>query len=374
VHTRRRQVMSSKVIHVALVTPPLDSSGGIGRLMSYVVATVPSSDYDIVLLDSRGHGRHPALSIFSLTWVLVSLVGMKAMRRVDLAHINMAERGSSVRKIAVGGVCRLLRIPFVLHLHASEFQAFFDPLPTPLKALVRCTFSNADLVLVLGQAWRDYLCDDVGLPRNRVSILLNAAPGPSGPAQLKAKVGDPLNLLFLGRLGIRKGVPELLTALSDHRLRNERWVATLAGDGDVNLYRKEAQRLDLADRLTFPGWVSMAETQELLRQSDVLVLPSHAEGLPMSVIEAFANSVPVVSTRVGALPDVIENGVNGLLIEPGNSGELLNALMTLLHDDNFRMTLAKNARRTWERHLDMATYTTTLTSNWRRLARSHGAK
>ena len=291
---------------VALITPPLDSSGGIGRLMSYVVATMPAEDVEIRLLDTRGRSRHPAASIFPLARAWLTLLALGLIRRVDVAHINLSSHGSSVRKPAMSWTCRLLRIPTVLHLHASEYPTFFEDLPRPAKSFLRSTFTSADVVVVLGQRWRDYVCRELGVAAERVTVLPNAAPGPDAVSAL-SREAKPLRILFLGRLGRRKGVPEILRALADARVRRESWTATLAGDGDVALYREEARALELGDRVTFSGWIDSDETRRLLAEGDLLVLPSLAEGLPMAVVEAFAYGVPVVSTSVGALPDILED-------------------------------------------------------------------
>jgi len=349
---------------VALITPPLDSSGGIGRLMSYVVTAMSADDITIRLLDPRGRSLRPILSVFPLARAWLELVRLVLTRRVDVAHINMSSHGSSIRKPVMLWTCRLFRVPVILHLHASEYPEFFDALPQLAKAFLRRTFSNADAVLVLGLRWQDYVCRELRVPAQKVTVLLNAAPGPDVIRAPQARGSDPLRMLFLGRLGKRKGVPEILQALADSRVRHESWIAVLAGDGDIALYRAEAERLGIDDRVTFSGWVDANDAQQLLIESDLLLLPSHAEGLPMSVIEAFAHGVPVVGTPVGAIPDILENGVNGLLVQSDDSVQLAEAILTLLHDEPQRLRLAENARRTWEERLDIASYVRELALFW----------
>ncbi len=353
---------------VALITPPLDSSGGIGRLMTYVVTSMSADDIVIRVLDPRGHSKRPILSVFALIRAWIELLLMALSGRVDIAHINVSSHGSSIRKPVMLWTCRLFRIPTILHLHASEYPEFFTPLPHIAKRFLRHTFSSADVVLVLGFAWRDYVCAELQVPAQKVRVLLNAAPGPMSREPLQPRGLHPLRILFLGRLGARKGVPDLLRALADPRFRGESWTVTLAGDGDVESYRTEADGLGIADRVTFSGWVDAGETRQMLIDSHLLVLPSHAEGLPMSLIEAFAHSVPVVTTPVGSIPDIVESYVNGLLVEPGNSAQLANAILTLMRDEPLRLKLAENARRTWEERLDIASYSRDLSRYWHLLS------
>jgi glycosyltransferase involved in cell wall biosynthesis len=362
----------SRATRVALITPPLDSSGGIGRLMSYVVSSIPADDIDIRVLDPRGPSQRPVLSIAPLMRAWLELVILGVAGRVDVAHINMSSGGSSLRKPVMLWTCRLFRVPVVLHLHASEYPEFFASMPRAAKALLRRTFSRADIVLVLGVRWQQYVCRELRVPAAKVSVLLNASPGPDLAPTLHPRNGDPLRVLFLGRLGKRKGVPEILQALADVRVRERAWTAVLAGDGDIAHYRLEARRLGLDDRVIFRAWLDAEEVSRLLADSHVLLLPSRAEGLPMAMVEAFAHAVPVVGTPVGAMPDVLEGGINGLIVRAGDSGQLADALLTLLDDEELRLRLARNARRTWEERLDIVAYTRSLAMCWRGVSAAAG--
>jgi glycosyltransferase involved in cell wall biosynthesis len=333
-------------------------------MMSYALAAMSAEEISVTLIDPRGQTSRPALSIFPLTRAWIELMFLGLAHRVDVAHINISSHGSSIRKPALLWTCRLLGIPVVLHLHASEYPEFFDSLPRFAKALLRRTFSSATRVLVLGATWKDYVCRELHVPEDKVTVLLNASPGPRSHTSSE-RGAESLRILFLGRLGARKGLPEILAALADHRVSSEPWAATLAGDGDVALYRREVDRLGLSDRVTLTGWVSSADAEQLLAESHLLLLPSHAEGLPMSIIEAFAHGVPVVSTPVGAIPDIVEPGRNGLLVDAGNGLQLADAILAILGDESLRLQLAQNARRTWEQRLDITSYVHELALHWR---------
>ena len=193
----------------------------------------------------------------------------------------------------------------MLHLHASSFPEFFTPLPRWAQRWVRRTFAQRCPGRRAGQDLAPATSQEVlGVPPDRVTVLPNATPGAAVETPARA-VGETLHLVFLGRLGERKGLPELLGALSDPRLRDGAWRATIAGDGDIEGYRRRAAELGIEDRVTFRGWIGTLEVGELLAQAHVLVLPSHAEGLPMSVLESFAAGVPVVCTPVGGLAEVV---------------------------------------------------------------------
>lgn len=350
-------------LRVVVVGPPVSASGGIGRVMSYTLSALAAQDLQPRVLDTRGLGSSPWSSLLPLLRSCGTLFRLGACGRVDVAHVNISSHGSALRKGVVVRVCRLARIPVVLHLHASSFPEFFSPLPGWAQRWVRKTFGLAARVVVLGQVWRTYVEDVLAVAPERVTVLPNATPGVAAAASARTP-GEQLHIVFLGRLGSRKGLNELLQALADTPLRDREWRATLAGDGDVDTYRARATKLGLDGRIVFPGWVSPEAVQGLLDDAHVLVLPSYAEGLPMSVLEAFAAGVPVVCTPVGGLPEVVVDGGNGLLVPPGDVKSLGNAILRLLEDESLRARLAAGGLDTWQRDHSIERYARRLTVEW----------
>jgi glycosyltransferase involved in cell wall biosynthesis len=353
----------ARPLRVALVGPPLDASGGIGRVMGYALSALPADDVRVEVLDTRGRSGNPLLSALPLMATCGTLLARAIRGRADLVHVNISSHGSAIRKAIVVRACRLYGLPVVLHLHASSFPEFFDPLPGWAQRWVRRTFAMATSVLVLSDGWRSYVCDVLTVPPERVAVLPNATPA-------ARRVGEPrssdtaLRVVFLGRLGPRKGVPELLAALADPRMGTRSWTATLAGDGDVTAYRAEAVGLGLEGRIDFPGWLGPEEVTALLGRAHVLVLPSHAEGLPMSVLESFSAGVPVVSTPAGGLAEVVRHEENGLLIAPGDVAGLVDALVRLHDDEPLRARLASAARDTWRRAHSIDQYAVRIAATW----------
>lgn len=359
----------SPPLRVVLVSPPLDASGGIGRLMSYVLALLEPQQIEVHHIDSRGRSSRPILSLGPLLRVCAALVVAKARRNVDVVHINMSYRGSTIRKSVVAWTCRNLRIPVVLHLHTCEYEEFYGRLPPSLQRAARATFLRADHVVVLGRVWESFVVDVLRVPRQRVTVLYNAAPGPVETGIRRSRsVRDGIRLLFVGQLGGRKGVPELLTALSRVENALGDWSLTMAGDGDIEGMKTLARELGILDRIAFKGWLDSRGVHDLLRSSDVLILPSYAEGLPMAIVEAFAYGVAVIASSVGAIPEIVVDRESGLLVSPGDVNALEQAIRDLCADDQLRESLALAGRGTWERQLEIKQYAERITEIWRATA------
>jgi glycosyltransferase involved in cell wall biosynthesis len=162
-----------------------------------------------------------------------------------------------------------------------------------------------------------------------------------------------LRILFLGNLMERKGVGDLLEALARKPLSGMNWRATFAGGGAIELYRRKADGLGLLPRVDFAGWVDQRRAAELLAASDVLVLPSYDEGLPLVILEALTAGVPVVCSPVGAIPEVLENGKSAVYVQPGDSQGLADALAELGRDAALRERLALEGRALYDREFSL---------------------
>jgi glycosyltransferase involved in cell wall biosynthesis len=144
--------------------------------------------------------------------------------------------------------------------------------------------------------------------------------------------------------------------LASPALRSRPWRATLAGGGPVDAFRALAATLGLAERVDFPGWIDQPAASALCGGADILVLPSHAEGLAMAVLEGLSHGLAVIATPVGAHGEVIEPEVSGLLVPPGDVGALAGALARVIDDDVLRDRLRAGARRRFLEKFDVRAY------------------
>ena len=351
---------------VIVVTPGgLEHGGGIGRQMGYFLKAnrLRRGNIRYRVVDSRGPS-HIAFAPFYLLAALGRLLVARFTQTSVVAHINVAGRGSTIRKVVIVLLSRAIGLPYVLHLHDYDYADDFKRRGRLAKSLIRRMFQRASCVVVLGRRDRDVVLRLLGPRDERVVTLNNAVPDP-GPGSLRAaRVDEPCHLLFLGRLSARKGVPDLLHALAKSSLRELKWRLTLAGDGPLEEYRKLAGDLGILDRLSFTGWLGEAEIGALCSEGDVLVLPSYAEGLAMSVLEGLAHGLAVIATPVGAHCEVIEPEISGILVPVGDETALAESLVRVISDAALRRRLADGARRRFLEKFEVGGYAA-------RLARIH---
>jgi glycosyltransferase involved in cell wall biosynthesis len=316
----------------------------------YLFAAFQSCDVEIRAVDSYGPGPFWQMP-FRFVASLISLSVACARRQVDVTHIHMAFGGSTLRKLVLLRVAGFFRIPTILHLHGSEFAVFCDRLSPRLRALMVATMGRAARIVVIGSFWRQFLVQDLGIDAQKVVVVPNGVPLPplARSAQAKTPPGEaldaPCRILYLGALGRRKGTSDLLQALASPRLRTLQWDVVVAGNGDVDSFRSQAVALGIGDRVTFPGWVGPEDAQGLLASADIFVLPSYNEGLPVAVLEAMAVGIPVVTTRVGAIPDLGIDGEAGFIVDPGSIDDLADRLALLVDDPALRSRFGSTGRR-----------------------------
>lgn len=330
---------------VALVMPGGFEFGGIGRVMLYVTqawSRLPAAPRWRVL-DARGSGSL-VLAPLHLATVLATVFFLRAVSRLDLLHFNVAGRGSTLRKIALAEFAGLIGLPYVVHLHDYDYARDLDARGPIGRRLAVRLFRRAERVLVLGARDEATVTGRLGVPAGRVERLPNGVPDP-GPPPARATRAGPVRLLFLGHLSARKGVPELLDALAGPELREKSWHLVLAGGGETERFAAHARSLGLAERVTLTGWLSHEHAYALGQEADILVLPSHAEGQAMALLEGMAHGLAIVTTPVGAHPETVQHEREALLVRPGDRDALRRALLRVIDDASLRAELGDAARR-----------------------------
>jgi glycosyltransferase involved in cell wall biosynthesis len=331
---------SEKIIYV--VSPSGAVGGGMGRVKDYILQSGGdrAGRYRfeaLVTRDERGVG-------FSMVLMLLAVLkiwGAALTGRLALVHVNFGDRGSALRKAVIVLAARLVGAKTVLHLHTGALAAVYARAGVVARYLMRLPFRAASSIIVLGKLWRDWLVEDLGIDGGKIDVVYNGVPIEPVARDFSVLSDAPRKVLFLGLLHEQKGVSDLLAALALLPAEMPGWQAVIAGNGDIGFYEARAQALGLASHVSFPGWVDQESVRAHLRTSDVLVLPSYNEALPLVILEALGAGTPVISTPAGALPEVLSDGETVLFVEAGDPAGLARALKTVLGDDALRQKLAE---------------------------------
>ena len=243
--------------------------------------------------------------------------------RADIAHIHTCSGLTFFLDGLLAWSARRQGCRVILHIHGGLFDQFLDSLNPLLRVTAQHIARRADLLIALSEDWRQRLTQR--LPHSRIAVVPNGVAEPLGTASRDPLA--PTTFVFLGLLSTLKGIPVLLDAVSRS---TGHWRVQLAGNegepGFAERLRADITARGLTDRMQLLGPVVGPAKDQLLLQADGFVLPSLAEGLPMSLLEAMAAQLPVVVTTVGAMPEVIKHRHDGLLVPPNDAAALASAL------------------------------------------------
>lgn len=334
---------SDTALSVTIVGPASGRSGGMAQYVSHQrrhladrvrvqVHDLPAiSPTDCIL---RLVGSYCVATLRSL-W---GAVRFARLRRTDVVHVHTAQSFEAVRSTFYVLYASLVwQSTVVLHVHGSTYDDFLSTDSRLLAFGQALLFAGSDSIIVLTEYWERQLATRV--PWGKLFVLPNAV---DSERFTPAPRTDPPELLFLAHLTERKGIDELVTAIE--RLAGEPVQVRihLAGIGP----KAEAVR-SLArnhENVTYHGYVSEPKKRRLHERSTVFVLPSRAEGMPITILEAMAGGSAIVSTTVGGIPDFV-GASNGILVPPGDPEGLADALMALLEDPDRTLQMAMANRR-----------------------------
>lgn len=257
---------------------------------------------------------------------------------VELAHIHVAARGSFWRKSLLARLAAVFGVPVIFHLHGSEMKLFYDRQPGWAQNIIGKVLTRADEVVVLSESWARFVAAIA--PGARVTVVPNYVE--MGP-ETQPRSG-PVEILFLGLIGPRKGTFDLLRAFAQARRTCPDIRLTIGGNGDTERAAQLIAELGLDDAVCMAGWVGAEGKRELLAKAAIYILPSYNEGLPMSVLEAMSCGLATITTRVGGLPEAITDGVDGVLTTPGDIEALSAAIVRLCLDEGQRRQIGAAAR------------------------------
>lgn len=296
-------------------------------------------------------------------WTVVAALRAHRQLRSLLAawHIELVHAHGSRGALYAGLATRRLRIPVVWHARIADRDPMLDPLLLALSARV----------IAISQAVKDRF------PRSRhaekVRVVYNGIDAEYWkPMEGAAPLHAVPTILLVGRLSPEKGQATLVRAapLVIERIPTARFVLLGADSkGEADRLRRLAQELSVSEAVEFRSW--MADPRPAFQEADVVVLPSRSEGFGRVLVEAACLGKPVVASRVGGIPEVVQDGQTGYLVPPDDPEALSERLLTLLGDRELRLRMGAAgrshalARFAIQRHVEgvAAVYADALASN-----------
>ncbi|MBU1691827.1 MAG: glycosyltransferase [Gammaproteobacteria bacterium] len=274
--------------------------------------------------------------LYQMFYFQEAVILARVLRRQGIEHLHnhLGDTSGTVTLLA----CMMAEISYSITIHGPHL--FFDPTHWALREKVKYAgfiacisyYCKSQMMLFSDQAdWGRFQIVHCGVDPQHFGYIEVKQPAKK--------------LLYTGRLAAEKGLPVLFESLKLLGQQGYDYELTLVGDGNDRKSLEElARQMGIADRLVFAGFASQDGVRDYLMQSDIFILPSFAEGVPVSLMEAMACGIPVIATYVGGIAELIEPGETGLLVPPSDPAALRDAIARYIDDHSLREKVSRQGR------------------------------
>lgn len=288
------------------------------------------------VISHLGKNKLEDIYLFIKSIFILLFLGM--LNKKVIFHCHLSYKGSFWRKLIFLIISKITFSKIIMHLHGSEFKNYFESSSILKQKLITFLIRHSTRFVVLSDGWSQYIKSISGITpvviNNYVDVPVVDAKGGSNRS----------GILFLGAFIKRKGIYDLLNA---YKLLNTEENLHLCGAGEDLKVKELVSKLNIEDKVIFHGWVNSEEKFNLLSRCRIFILPTYNEGLPMSIIEAMGSRIPIITTPVGAIPEVINNNINGLIVKEGNIDSIKEGLETALSNPKLIIRMTQDAYATY---------------------------
>ena len=321
-------------MRVLMVGPDVEKvPGGMATVVKNYMDSQLANKFKIRYISSNIEGNIINKLLFNIKALFKYLINIK---KYDIVHIHMAERGSFYRKSIYIIIAKLLGKKIIVHFHGAEFDEFYHKESNKLqKMYIKYILGKSNLIIALGDNWKKKI---KRYTNTEIVVLNNAVEVPDNNFyDINNK-----NILLLGRLEQRKGTFDLLDITDNVLQEDSRFNLVLAGDGNLEVVKKKIDKLQLKDNVKLLGWINKEQREEIFKNTAIFVLPSYNEGMPMAILEAMSYGIPLVVSDVGDIPYLVNDEENGYLINAGDKKQLEDRVLRLMKDKDLRAKISRN--------------------------------
>jgi len=335
--------MNNKILITSPSLNPEINISGISSVTQLIINSNPQNEYINFELGKSDAGRRNFLWLLRIFKTYFEWFFLMFSKRYTLIHFNLAlDKRALLRDSPLILMARLFSRRMVIHIHGGE--ALTNPNnPRWVIRLLKLNFSGRNPKIVLSKQEQATLQNLLNI--NHVFVLPNCVEVSEAQNFNRESSGNhQLTLLFMGRIVLTKGIAYLFDALQVLKLKGVAFRFIMAGKGpDEALYVQKFKDL-LGSDFEFKGIVYGGSKSSLLKECDIFLLPSFFEGLPVSLLEAMSFALVPVTTSVGSIKYLVEDGHNGLFVDKFSSNDIVAAIEKLNADRAYLETLSHNAQ------------------------------
>lgn len=332
-------------IEVALIGPIKTDSGIATAVNTVVNNSIIRNNYTILYINTSNYENSNSLVNSIIFIKSLSRYLRQLMRnRISIAHIHTSHDRSFYRKSIFISLSLLFKIKIILHIHSSKFDSFFVGAYGIKKKIIGFFLKKCDAIILLCQDWKEKI--DRKFNVKHTFVIGNASPLNPKQAGACAKHArsNGIKILFFGFLIKTKGISDIIDIAAKLKENSASYRIIVGGKGQEkqNLI-KDIKEKDLHN-VEYQGWVSGRKKLELYRNSDIFILPSYNEGMPMVILEAMAFGLPIIATRIAGIPDIVVDNENGYLLNPGDVNGFVEKIELLALNPGLRKSFGNRSK------------------------------
>ncbi len=339
-----------KILVLGMVPPPV---GGMAIYMRDMLDSNLKEKYNLVHFDTSkktSENRPLIVGLGYQLFLILKLIWALIIKRPHLVHIHICSHLSFFRSSIDFAIAKLFLRKVILHIHGASFIDFYRNSSKIKKVILRTILRKSNKIIVLSSHWKRFFQEVVD--KEQIKIVPNGVSisrfQHSDYAKLKEKRKQPtkiFTILFLGALGKRKGIYDIVKAMPLILEKNDKFLLKIVGPEEDSGVRTEIKAMcnqnNLTKNVNILSPVDGVEKYNLLSESDVFILPSYAENFPIAMIEAMAAGLPLIMSNIKAISEIIQDGVNGFLVEPGNYEGIAKKILFLMQNREIGFQMGK---------------------------------
>ncbi len=339
--------VKNKILSIMQLPPPVHGQSVMNQTIfeselinhSFNIKTIPLSFTE---LDNIG--KASVKKFTKMMYYIFAISKELILFKPDLIYFTLSPTGFAFyRDFFYVVLIKLFQTPVLYHLHGKGIREnALNPLN---KILYSFVFKNSKIILLSKLLAADL--DNVIQKKDQLAFLANGIKTQAIKNRKKSMVNDPPLILFLSNIEKTKGVLVLLKAVELLIKKNIKFKLKLVGGIVPSISKKKLNNKiePLGDFVEYLGPKYGEEKVKIMASADIFAFPTYKEAFPLVLLEAMQNGLPIVSTFEGAIPEIIDNGQNGFLVNPENPEELAEKIEILLKDRNLRIKMGGNGKK-----------------------------
>ncbi|MFW5804270.1 MAG: glycosyltransferase family 4 protein [bacterium] len=328
-----------KILMVGPLPPP---NGGMEIYTELILQSKLNEKYKFISLNTsknKGINSFKILKYIFFIYNCIKIFSYCLIFRPDISHYHVSSNYGFWRPMIFAKISKLFGTKNIFHMHSGGFPKFYKSQKKKNKIKIKKTLKNIDLIIVPTKFWKSYYRKLV--KNKKINVLPNSIDLKIISKHItKNKKNKLIQILYVGKINKTKGIYQLLNAFK--KINNAKLAVMGSFQNNEKDIKKKCEEYKIEKKIKFIGTIYDDKRFDFFNESDIFIIPSYFECMPIVILEAMAFGLPIIATDVGGIPDIVKNKKNALLIKPKSSKMIYNSLTKLINDSKLRKILSKN--------------------------------